>query len=812
MTPVPPHVQNILDRLQGVRSVGDLKWEARCPAHDDRKPSLSVDVGDDGAALLHCHAKCSNISISRAIGVPFSEWYPPGHPRREQVRGKRRRGKIVTTYDYRDADGNLLFQVVRFEPKDFRQRRPDGNGGWTWDLKDVPRVLYRLPELRAADPADWIYVAEGEKDVEALVAAGLVATCNPGGAGKWDKLADDTVLHGRRVCIIADADSAGRGHAADVAERLYGRATAIRVIELPGAKDPAAWLAAGGTAERLAELRDAAPPYAPGQVAQRTRIVQTNAHLRDLTLECIAALQATNDPPVTFVRCGELVRITADENDTPHVEAYDKPRLRGRLSEVADFYVLRKVGEEWVEVIADPKLTLVETVLTRGAWDLPPLSGVTRAPILRPDGSICTVPGYDPQTRLYYYPQPGLAVGEIIQNPTTEDVDLAIERLERVIADFPFADDASRANALALLFTLLMRPAIPGHIPLCIVDAPVQGTGKSLLVLALAAIAVGDVCGEALPTRNDDDEWRKKITSLLLLGRPFILLDNVPDGQSIDSPSLAAVLTSHEWSDRKLGASDTVVLPARAVWAATGNNLRIEGDMPRRCYLVRLDAGTERPWTRAGFAIADLEAYVRDHRAALLAAAFTVIRGWYAAGCPRGSAVRMGGFDAWAATIGGVLHYAGVPGFLANLEQVAQLRDEESQQWARFVEAWWYEFQDGFVTTQDLCDRICSNTAANNHDAAIPDVLLVSRDRGTGALRRSLGRHLSKYSGRVYGGRKIVDYGVDGKRKICIWRLDSQDGGVFDENGGVSGVTKTPNSLTPPLTPPHNSGEGGELW
>jgi hypothetical protein len=93
---------------------------------------------------------------------------------------------IAATYDYNDESGNLLFQVVRFEPKDFRQRRPDGKGGWIWDLKDVRRVLYRIPELiEAIKKGIPVFLVEGEKDVESLSRIGFTATTNAGGANKW---------------------------------------------------------------------------------------------------------------------------------------------------------------------------------------------------------------------------------------------------------------------------------------------------------------------------------------------------------------------------------------------------------------------------------------------------------------------------------------------------------------------------------------------------------------------------------------------------------------------------------------------------
>jgi len=158
--------------------------------------------------------------------------------------------RIVEEYDYRDEKGKLLFQVVRFEPKDFRQRRPDGNGGWTWRLNGVRRVLYGLPDVIVARS---VLVCEGEKDCETARALGLVATCNPHGAGKWrPEFADP--LKGKRVCIIADADEPGRKHAEDVAVSLCGKAESLKVVELPGAKDLTEWVNRGGTRDALLQL------------------------------------------------------------------------------------------------------------------------------------------------------------------------------------------------------------------------------------------------------------------------------------------------------------------------------------------------------------------------------------------------------------------------------------------------------------------------------------------------------------------------------------------------------------------------------
>lgn len=164
---------------------------------------------------------------------------------------------IVDTYDYTDLDGNMVYQVVRFHPKDFRQRRPDGEGGWEWRLGDTRRVLYHLPQLAAGIAAGRrVLIVEGEKDVHTLEAMGFVATTNAGGAGKWSE--DYTAaLIGSHVVVLPDNDLPGRNHAEMVAKALAGKAASVKVIELPGQPEKADvsdWVARGGTAEELKRM------------------------------------------------------------------------------------------------------------------------------------------------------------------------------------------------------------------------------------------------------------------------------------------------------------------------------------------------------------------------------------------------------------------------------------------------------------------------------------------------------------------------------------------------------------------------------
>jgi hypothetical protein len=255
-------LDQLLGNLDCVKQTSDGQWEARCPAHEDHRASLSISSSNgDGKIGVHCHANCATRDVLAALGMKMSDLMPP--------RASNRKGKIVATYDYHNADGDVEFQVVRFDPKDFRQRRPKVGGGWEWQVKGCKVVPYRLPDLLKHDDL-VVYVVEGEKDVDRLRSIpgwDVVATCNAGGAGKWkDEHANYLVR--RAVLILPDNDEAGRKHARQVARSLVGKASSVKIVELPGLPDKgdvSDWLDNGGTLEKLVELRGGQDEWQPEQ-------------------------------------------------------------------------------------------------------------------------------------------------------------------------------------------------------------------------------------------------------------------------------------------------------------------------------------------------------------------------------------------------------------------------------------------------------------------------------------------------------------------------------------------------------------------
>jgi len=241
----------VIGRLERVSSPDSGGWHtALCPFHkDEHHPNLRLR--ETGFRCMACGEKGSLSKLARKLGI--------------EQEGNRSSGRrVAATYDYQDEDSILLFQVVRYVPKSFKQRRPDGRGGWIWSLEDVRRVLYCLPELLASPTEVFVFYPEGEKDVVALRSLGLCATCNPGGTGKFTGEMLE-LLRGRHVIVIADKDDTGREHARKLAGMLLKIVASVRVIELPGegVKDAADWVASGGTADELLRLAEAASTWCP---------------------------------------------------------------------------------------------------------------------------------------------------------------------------------------------------------------------------------------------------------------------------------------------------------------------------------------------------------------------------------------------------------------------------------------------------------------------------------------------------------------------------------------------------------------------
>ena len=269
------NIHKLITSLRSVHQVDSGSWTAYCPIHESgpgvHANSLSIAAPDDGRILINCHNGCDPKEIVYASGLTWKDCFPP--------KDKPAASRITAVYDYQDEDGVIRFQVCRLEPgsdgraKDFRQRQPDGAGGFTWKTKGLHKFPYRLKEL-AAEKGKPVWIVEGEKQVDYLRSLELVATCNPGGAGKWLK-SYAKYFEDRDCVVVPDCDPpnpktgkiVGAAHAKEVADSLIGIAKSIHVLELPNCQPKWGlddWLEKGGnTLGDLQEICRAAQPWGP---------------------------------------------------------------------------------------------------------------------------------------------------------------------------------------------------------------------------------------------------------------------------------------------------------------------------------------------------------------------------------------------------------------------------------------------------------------------------------------------------------------------------------------------------------------------
>jgi AAA domain len=255
---------DIRSKLKGLKKVkGTGKYMALCPTHHDHNPSLSITEKDGHILAAHCFAGCPTENVYQALGI----YSAAGIVGTEQDR-------IEDIYKYEDESGKVLFEILRKGGKKFVARKPSPTGGWEYNLVGVRRVLFGLPKLVAAQSAAagedrfFVFICEGEKDVKNLEQLGLIATCNPNGAGKWhdDYSASLTGLH---CVVLPDNDEPGRKHAEQVARSVQNVAASVRVFSLPDLPekgDVSDWLAQGGTADKLIEISKRQPKYGCAKV------------------------------------------------------------------------------------------------------------------------------------------------------------------------------------------------------------------------------------------------------------------------------------------------------------------------------------------------------------------------------------------------------------------------------------------------------------------------------------------------------------------------------------------------------------------
>jgi hypothetical protein len=744
----------VLSRLDKVKRVHN-GYIARCPAHEDCNPSLSVTEGSDGRVLLKCFAGCSTEDIVKALSLTMADLFP--HEERPLRKPYKQNQK--PTYVYTDTEGKPLFGIIRTPEKQFMAVRPDGKGGWAYGMGKVNPTLYNLPRvIEAVSKGELVFVVEGEKDADNMAKVGLTATTNPFGAEKWKPEYADYLVRAD-VVIIPDNDEVGRRHAEQVARSLMGKAK-IRLLELPSLPpkgDVSDWLEAGGTKEELLSMAEQAPLYEPKEAlpeeALNDGLPTIDASVKSLpevSGQAISALMMANEAePRLFLHAGP-VKIEEDEHGGLITVELDVDRMRYEMARTANWVAMTKDGLKK----SKPPLDVVRDVLV-SPLKFPVLENIVRVPIFAKDGTLQVEAGYHEKTRSYYAPPDRLSIPEVPKNPTKADVAEAKRWIfDELLCDFPFSSDADRAHAIALLLLPFCRAMIDGLTPLHFIEASGQGSGKGLLAKVLLSISCDSNVG-IIPPPRDDEEVRKAITARLIEGRSAVLIDNIT---RLDSPVLSAALTADIWDDRLLGKNKTVRLPISWIWAATGNNAIVSTDIARRSIRIRLTPQEEKPWLRHNFKHKNLIAWTKSRRSRLIWSALTLIQSWISAGRPEADITPLGSFEDWTRVMGGILKHAEIPGFLGNIVEFYDTADTESGIWREFVNEWWEVWEDKKVKISDLFQ------IAEKIDGF---------DLGKGATERAqktaLGMKLKKMRDRIFDDKKICTAGT--YDNAMLWKL-----------------------------------------
>ncbi len=706
--------------------------------------------------------------------------------------------KVVgsTVYKLRDAEGNLVAEHHRLDREDGtktvwwerggKRGLADPETGEKLPTADLP--LYGIADVVGGPfgGRGAVVVTEGEKARDALDAQNVLAVGTVCGAGTQPTEKVLAPLLGRTVLLWPDNDDVGRQHMDGIARTLRALGHQdVRLLAPPGLPDhgdAADFYAAGGTTAEVRDLIKGAPPYPEGPVATEEEAAAAQARRSmvkvriDGTLLCLQteqaleALIAANQPePRLFVRAGAVARICPDEEGRPRIEPLGSEGTFGELSYVCDFWKAGKGGDEVSVTCPQAVVTALGTTISRrieaGGWPFPNLRGVTECPVVRPDGTILQTPGYDPATALCYRPAAGFKMRPVPDQPTEDECADARALLDEAVCDFPFSDPASYENLLGLLLTAVLRPAITGPVPLCLIGAPNAGTGKSLLAEVASLIVTGrDAHLFGAPVA--EEEWRKALTSALQTGASMICIDNVDHG--LGSSSLARALTAEVYADRILGQTQTVALPVRCTWIATGNNMALQGDLPRRCYSIDLDTKSSEPHRGRTFRHDPLKPWVREHRSELLRALLTLARAWYANGCPEATTPRLGSYEGWSAVVGGVLTMFGCTEFLGNLEDLYEAQAGEAQEWEAFLAAWHETWGDEPLTAEEAAARITEGFEAHPVGEVLP-LALVPRSPAEAARR--LGYGLRKVVGRRFGadGMRVENAGRHPRNRRTRW-------------------------------------------
>ena len=421
----------------------------------------------------------------------------------------------------------------------------------------------------------------------------------------------------------------------------------------------------------------------------------------------------------------------------------------------------------------NPPGLVASIILSRsGQWTLPNVAGVITTPTLRPDGSVLTATGYDAATRLYHVPDPQLRMSVIKSKPTRKDAEDALTLLNSLLTDFPFVAAEDRAVVLSGLLTPLLRGMLPVA-PLHAIRASTAGTGKSYLVDLASACSTARPC-PVLAAGEKEDETEKRLIGVLIAAFPIVSIDNC-NGE-LGGDTLCQAIERPLVRVRALGNSEIMEIESRATFFATGNGLRVRGDMTRRTIICSLDANVERPELRS-FKQDPLQR-ILENRGAFVGAALTIMRAYLTAGSPT-RLPPIASFPAWSDTVRSALVWLGCTDPVATME-AAREDDPELAELKQVIGAWHWHYADTKQTVRNLAEQALESRQDEFGELRplrpeLRDVLVQIAGERNSINTRRLGRWLLRHEGRIV----LIETSTGRKSNLKLRRAGSVSGNAI---------------------------------
>jgi hypothetical protein len=475
-------------------------------------------------------------------------------------------------------------------------------------------------------------------------------------------------------------------------------------------------------------------------------------------------LNQEQEPHVIFQRTGNLVRIIkiADipykqkdgierKQDALVIVDIDAAHLPVFLTEKGVFVRYDKRSKD-MQVIDCPD-RIAKALIAKKEWQIPVLRGFINAPTLRSDGSTLQQKGYDKESGLLFVSD--IEFDQIPENPSFDDAKKASKLIENLLQDFKFVDNESKAVAISAIMTALIRKSLRTA-PLHAFSAPQPANGKTLLAQIVSLIATGNPVA-MLSYTGDEKEEEKRLLALFRAGDSIICYDNIET--PFGGASIAAVLTSSEFSSRILGKSESVKVSTNVTFLATGNNLIIVGDTGSRSLLCRLDAELERPGDRT-FEL-DLYKHIPENRNKLVIAALTIMRAYEFAGCPKQPIAQFGRFEEWSNKVRSPLVWLGFADPVKSQKAIAS-EDPIESLLSRLFSNWYAIFRDRGVKASEI----------TKHAASDPELMEILRDFLPNKPNPSpnvFGSKLKTFKNRIVSGYRLEDLGLH--QGSSMWRI-----------------------------------------